>query len=179
MPEKHSLPDEVVKHLVPEESAAEVIGYSVVLDSIRSEIETVDSFTLKLSVLLKQPVTKVKHMVRRLPGSLWRGKSISKAKKLLEFIEEAGGVAHIVENHSTPAENAGEQEQEGTVCRKCGFPLKKDDDYCDFCMTPLKEPNEKPVNIPAVVKQPSIPPARLLFYLIVLVAAVLLALALR
>ena len=128
MPEKHSLPDEVVQHLVPEESADETVDYSVVLDSIRYEMETIDSFSLKLSVLLRQPVTKVKHMVRKLPASLWRGKSVSKARKLLELVEEAGGVARIAENHCRPGERAGRQMQEETVCGKCGFPLKKEDE---------------------------------------------------
>jgi hypothetical protein len=180
MPEKQSsMPDEVLQHIVSEEGGEEIIAYSVVLDSVRSEIETIDSFALKLSVLLKQPVTKVKHMVRRLPDTLWRGKSIAKAKKLIELIEEAGGVARIVEDHSAPKEAAGGQERDGTVCRKCGFPLKPEDEYCSFCMTALKESNAKPASMPAVVKSPAIPHSRMIFYLIVLVAVVILAFVLR
>lgn len=183
MSEKRStLHDDIDKDLMPEDNEGKVETYSVVLDSIRPEIETFDSFSLKFSVLLKMPVTRVKHLVKRLPSTLWKGSSRSKAKMLVELAEEAGGLAHIVENRESPeAASPEKSEKKGskTVCSKCGFPLKKDDEFCNFCMTPVKEPTGTRVSAPVVEKQAQIPTARLFFYLVLLLLGVLLAFVLR
>ncbi len=183
MPKKHStLQDDIAQDIIPEGKKGKVESYSVVLDSIRSEIETMDSFALKFSVLLKIPVTRVKHMVKHLPCALWKGTSASKARMLVELAEEAGGVARVVENHKTPSADKENKEKKSvgkSACSKCGFPLKKEDEYCSFCMTPVNEPSVKR-NTPTVVeKSPQIPPARLFFYLVILFIAVILAFALR
>ena len=182
MSEKHTeLHDDVVQDVLPEDDEEKVESYSVVLDSIRSEIETQASFALKFSVLLKMPVTRVKHVVKRMPSTLWKGKSLSKAKMLVELAEEAGGVAHIVENRAASPEPREEEakKQSKAACAKCGFPLKKDDEFCNFCMTPVKEPTGQKVSAPVVEKNPHIPTARLFFYLVLLLLAVILAFALR
>lgn len=180
---KASLQEEIAEDLVPEESEGNIIGYSVVLDSINSDMETLESFALKFSVLMRLPVTKVKHMVSRLPNTIWKGSKRSKANMLLELIHEAGGVARIVENYER-LDEAGKAEEEKSssdgLCRKCGFPLKKDEDFCDFCMTPVKEQQSQPAaSKPVVEKSPMIPPSRLAFYFVLLVAGVILAIVLR
>lgn len=180
---KASLQEEIMEDLVPDENEGKVIGYSVVLDSINSAMETPESFALKFSVLMRIPVTKVKYMVSRMPNTIWTGKKRSKANMLLELIGEAGGVARIVEKLERPGriDEAGkEQSPSEGLCRKCGFPLKKDEKYCDFCMTPVKEQERKPiVSKPIVEKSPMIPPARFLFYFFILLAGVILAVVLR
>ena len=183
MSEKRStLNEEIVDDLMPGGKEAGADSYSVVLESIRSEIETLDSFSLKFSVLLKMPVTRVKHIVKRLPATLWKGTSLSKAKALVELAEEAGGIARIDENQAAPEPAAAEKSKDtgGKLeCAKCGFPLKKDDEFCNFCMTPVKEPAGSRVSAPVVEKQAQIPPARLLFYSVLLLMGVILAFVLR
>ena len=183
MPEKRStLQEEIVQDVMPDGEDRKIESYSVVLDSIRSEIETMDSFTLKFSVLLRIPVTKVKHMVKRLPCTLWRGKSLSKAKMLVELAGEAGGNARVVEQEEKPDARAGKKskkEEEGAACSKCGFPLKQGDEFCNFCMTPVKGSAGSRPSAPVVEKPPQIPPARLFFYLVLVLVAVVLAFLLR
>jgi hypothetical protein len=184
MPRKKiSVQEEIADDLVKEEGEETITGYSVVLDSIRNDMETPESFALKFSVLMRLPVTKVKHMVSRLPNTIWTGKKRAKAKMLLELMEEAGGVGRIVENHERPnmadrAEN--KQAKSGELCRKCGFPLKKTDQFCNFCMTSVQELQGRPVaNKPVVEKSPMIPTARFLFYFALLLAGIILAAVLR
>ena len=183
MPKKQPmLHDDIAGDIMPEDIEKKVDSYSVVLDSIRSEIETLDSFSLKFSVLLKMPVTRVKHIAKRLPSTLWKGKSQSKAKMLVELAEEAGGVAHIVENNdvtTVPISEEVKKTGDKTACPKCGFPLKKEDEFCNFCMTSVKETAGTRKTAPVVVKNPQIPTARLFFYLVLLFIAVILAFALR
>jgi hypothetical protein len=183
MSEKRStLQEDIARDVLPEGEDRKIESYSVVLDSIRSEIETMDSFALKFSVLLKIPVTKVKHMVRRLPCTLWRGKSLSKAKMLVELAGEAGGNARVVENEETPRASEGEKPKKGderTVCSKCGFPLKQGEEFCNFCMTSVKDQAGRRSSAPVVEKNPQIPPARLFFYIVLVLIAVILAFVLR
>jgi len=101
---------------------------------------------------------------------------------LVELAAEAGGNASIVENEETAqtgAEKKPDKEDTGAVCSKCGFPLKQGDEFCNFCTTPVKEQSGKRTSAPIVEKNPQIPPARLFFYLVLLVIAVILAFVLR
>ncbi|HSG29387.1 MAG TPA: hypothetical protein VLA34_12975, partial [Candidatus Krumholzibacterium sp.] len=43
----------------------------VVMDGVHHEMETLDSFAIKFSLLTNMPVTRVKHLMRKLPASLW------------------------------------------------------------------------------------------------------------
>ncbi|MBU8922501.1 MAG: hypothetical protein KOO63_11845 [Bacteroidales bacterium] len=155
--------------------------YHVVIDGVVNQVETLDSFAIKFGLLTNIPVTKLKHILRNIPASMWVGTSKSKANGLLTLVEEAGGVGRIVvekpveestEHESNPAlKNARENS-----CSKCGFPLNKDDDFCQFCMTRVGEikdiPSEKNVSCEKAART-SIPLARLLFYVLVVFAAVI------
>ena len=180
---KTSLQEEIVEDLVPGENEGTVVGYSVVLDSIKSDMETLESFALKFSVLMQLPVTKVKHMVSRLPNTIWKGAKRSKANMLLELIEEAGGVGRVVENYERPAESEeaqAEQPSSSGLCSKCGFPIKMEEEFCSFCMTPLKEQQQRThASKPVVEKSPMIPPARFIFYFALLLGGIILAVVLR
>ncbi len=180
---KVSLQDEILDDLALDENDGTVIGYSVVLDAINSDMETLDSFALKFSILMRIPVTKVKHMVSRLPNTMWTGRKRSKANMLLELIGEAGGAGRVVENFERPGEIDEKEKVKSPsdeLCRKCGFPMKEDEEYCSFCMTSVKERKGKPVvSKPVIEKSPMIPTARFLFYFVILIAGVILAVVLR
>ena len=180
---KVSLQDEILDDLALDENDGTVIGYSVVLDAINSDMETLDSFALKFSVLMRIPVTKVKHMASRWPNTIWTGQNRSTANMLLQLMGDAGGAGRVVENFERPGE-IDETEKEKSpsdgLCKKCGFPMKEDEEYCSFCMTSVKERKSKPVvSKPVIEKIPMIPPARFLFYFVILVAGVILAIVLR
>jgi hypothetical protein len=158
-------------------------AYRVVLESINGDVETPESFAIKLSILLKIPVTKIKYMLRELPAPIWTGGAQTKARHLLALIEEAGGNAKIVEGEAQP-EGSFETGGKGgrkPVCASCGFPLKKGNKFCGFCMTPVNpiEHHDTPITHIAVTDTVSIPLPRFIFYIALVVAIIIIALVAR
>lgn len=158
--------------------------YSVVLDGIGNETETIDSFAIKFGLLANMPVTRAKHLVGRLPSVVWTGDSQSRAQGLLSIINEAGGRGRIVEESDYPATRYGANQAlpgpGGGICGKCGFPLKKDDEICQFCLTSVNEraPRRGPARA-ATKRILHIPPARMLLYLVILFAALIVLIAVK
>ena len=114
--------------------------FSVILEGIRSDVETRDTFTIKFSLLTKAPLSKMKHIVSSLPATVWTGPGLSRAKSVLALIEEAGGTGSIIENAAAaPAKASAEEPKSEHSCAWCGFPLKEGEALCGFCMTPVKD----------------------------------------
>jgi hypothetical protein len=153
-------------------------SYNVILEGVEKSIETRDSFAIKFSVIARVPVSKIKHIARTTPATLWKGQTKSRALHLLSLIEEAGGVGRIVEEEI--AVDAGGRDAQGGktacphTCSKCGFPLKKGDTYCDFCMTPVNSTNSCTTVFRHTSRHYAVPPARLLLYLVVLFVGIIL-----
>ncbi len=129
-------------------------SYRVVLEDIASGMETPDSFAIKFSLLTKTPISKMKHVVHRLPAPIWSGQGRSKAEHILALIEEAGGRGSIVETGgappASPVEAGGPGKPAGSAgparpvkskpaCRWCGFPMKEEETRCGFCMMTVGE----------------------------------------
>ena len=124
----------------PEDHFEGAKTFTVVLEGIRSDVETRDTFTIKFSLLTKAPLSKMKHIVSSLPATVWTGPGLSRAKSVLALIEEAGGKGSIVENGAAAPAKAGPEEPKGErACAWCGFPLKEGEALCGFCMTPVKD----------------------------------------
>ena len=158
--------------------------YRVVLEGIKSEIETPDSFAIKYGILTSTPVTRVKFMLRNMPKTILETKSAAKARGALELIEEAGGIGLIEDFDMESAPKVEISEEEPTIatadektCLKCGFPLKEGDEYCQFCHTPLVE--KKSHKIKSVLKAGGggnlVEPKRLVIYVMALLVLLLLA----
>ena len=112
--------------------------YRVIIDGVSSRIETNEAFAIKFALLSHVPVSRMKHLMRRLPATLWKGSGRSRAAGLLGMIEEAGGKGRIEEMAREPVPGAGSSGKKAdTVCRVCGFPLRTGEAFCDFCMTPV------------------------------------------
>lgn len=157
--------------------------WCVLLDGVESEVETFESFAIKFSILASVPVSKVKHIMKKLPTTLWTGRGKAKALNLLELIKEAGGKGRIVEDGS-PEEDLQSGSQRGdssqkTVCQKCGFPLKKDDMFCGFCTTSLQEIERKEHGVYAPEYKSSIPAYRYFFFILVALLAIILFIVLK
>jgi hypothetical protein len=175
--------------------------YRVVLDGVKSEIETPEAFAIKFSLLTRVPVTKIKHMMQNIPAVVWKGQNRKRSSRLLSLIEEAGGRGRIVleevaEDQQDAAEPENADSKDLTQCRTCGFPLKEEDKFCTFCMSPVERPKNESADKEKAAKdgketdakqtapkrtaifepsqkQSSIPPWRLFIYcLIVLIALV-------
>jgi hypothetical protein len=183
-----SIQDSIYRSAVPEDGGnmadgrSKEILYRVVLEGIKRDIETPDSFAIKYGILTSTPVTRIKFMIRNLPKTILETKSAPRARGALELIEEAGGVGMLEEYdpEEKPKVEITEEEPaiatvEDSNCLKCGFPLKKGDEYCQFCHTPLvekKNPSIKSV-IEAGRKGSLISPKKLMFYVAVVVLILL------
>jgi hypothetical protein len=167
-----SMRDSIYRSAIPEDGENMADGrskdilYRVVLEGIKSDIETPDSFSIKYGILTSTPVTRIKFMMRNLPKTILETRSAPRA--------HGGGIGMLEEYDPVekPKVEITEEEPtiatvEGSNCLKCGFPLKKDDEYCQFCHTPLVE--SKMREIKTVLKAGGgnylVHPKRMLFYL--------------
>ena len=154
--------------------------YSVVIEGVESQIETLDSFAIKFGLLSNIPVTKIKYIVKTIPAVIWTGSSKSRAKGLLSLIVEAGGKGKIEVKSQRPAKVPEIEAREvkrlgGRMCHKCGFPIGEKDEFCQFCMSPVGEVHKKPHKKDKEQKSSKfpVPPARLLFYMFFLLAGLI------
>jgi hypothetical protein len=157
------------------------VRYKVVLDGVRTEVETHASFALKFSLLASLPVTKIKHMTKNLPATVWKGQGKSRAFNLLNLIEEAGGTGRVVEEEYSPDMErvAGGDGAKGRACPQCGFPLKEEDLFCSFCLTPVDEAKRESLHIAFPRGRNAAAVYRCLFIILLGAIAIILALALR
>jgi hypothetical protein len=165
----------------PEDLIQSGVKLRVMLVDIKREIETPDSFAIKFSILTKTPLPKVKHMIRTLPVTLWKGEGRAKAERILSIIDEAGGKGSIEEETQPEPASAPEAAPvERPVCRYCGFPLKEGDTRCEFCMTTVTEnrPSERH-SIADTAPRARIPRTRLVMYICLIVAAIIAFILLR
>lgn len=157
------------------------LRYRVLLEGVRTEVETHASFALKFSLLASLPVTKVKHMMKTLPAAVWTGRGKSRALGLLNLIEEAGGVGRIVEEEYAPdmEQVAGGGAVKGRACPQCGFPLKEEDLFCNFCFTPIDEERRQSLHIAIPRCRNASTVYRYLFFILLGAAAIILVLAFK
>ncbi len=163
--------------------------YKVTLEGIKREIETPDSFAIKYGILTSTPVTKIKFMLRDLPKKVVETKIASKARGALELIEEAGGIGFIEDCNpeevkpevEIPEEKQEIVEIEEKNCIKCGFPLKKDDEFCQFCLTPLvrARKQKKKMTLKVGGEGSHLSPKKLLFYVALFLLVLLLGILTR
>ncbi len=155
-------------------------NYRVMLEGENKEIETAASFAIKISILLKVPVTRIKHTMRSLPATLWAGPSKIQAQRLLALIEEAGGLGRIEEKerNDKSADPKSPKSQDMKACRSCGFSIKNGDKFCGFCTTPVTHTEQTETHVKVEGKQ-TVPMTRLVFYLALFIAILIIALALR
>ena len=161
-------------------------SYRVILEDIASGIETTDSFAIKFSLLTKTPISKMKHVVHRLPAPIWSGQGRSRAEHILALIEEAGGRGKIVETEvdaPPPASPAGPAKDERSdknvkskpVCRWCGFPMKEDETRCGFCMMAVGNVERSAHTPEPARRSKGISRKRIVFYAVILILGIIIA----
>jgi len=155
-------------------------SFCVVLDEIRSDVETHESFAIKFSLLTKMPISKIKHIVGKLPASIWSGEGRTRAEHILVLIEQAGGKGSIVESGaSAHVESPPKEAANKLTCSWCGFPVKEGDTHCEFCVTPVGETGKSETKHEGRKAAASITPKRLLCYIVVLIVGIIVSLATR
>ena len=195
-----SIQDSIYKSATPktdddtEKSGSKETIYRVVLEGIKREIETPDSFAIKYGILTSTPVTKIKFILHNLPKLILETKSASKARGALELIVEAGGIGliedfdpeetpqvEIPEEEPAIADTADTADSAEKNCLKCGFPLKKDDKFCQFCLTPLVKARrqKKKTTMKVSGGGHQLSPKKLMFYVALVLLVLLLGILSR
>jgi hypothetical protein len=152
----------------------------VVLEEIRSDVETPESFAIKFALLTKTPVSKMKHIVNNLPAPIWSGQGRSRADNILALIDEAGGRGSIIEGGSAALVKGSARDAKNRLaCRWCGFPMKEGDTHCGFCLTPVVDAERSAFHWEVSKTANIIPPKRLLCYVLVLVVGIIFAIVTR
>ena len=147
-PEPAARPASSAKEPAPDRNA----DYRVVLESINRELETPDSFALKLAMRLKSPVPRMRSLLAHTPCTLVQRLPYKKARWLQSVIEELGGVGRlevVVEKAPAPPEEvvvpvakpkeaAKPLERRSAsgaiVCPRCGWEEEPDARFCSLCL---------------------------------------------
>ncbi len=141
--------------------------YRVVLETIDREIETPDTFALKLSIRLKSPVPRMRQLVARAPCTIAQRLPYKKARWLQTVIEELGGTARLeVVVEAAPVEEkppvvtskelAKPTERRsasgGILCPRCGWEEEPDARFCSLCLHHFNKTDK--IDVPDFVARP-------------------------
>ncbi len=143
--------------------------YKVVLEAIDREIETPDSFALKLSMRLKSPVPRMRQLVSRAPCTIAQRLPYKKARWLQKVIEELGGTARleVVVEAAPPVEEkapAASTHHEiakplerrtasgGILCPRCGWEEEPDARFCSLCLQHFNKTDK--IDVPNFASRP-------------------------
>jgi len=161
-------PDHSRRTPTPAPAADPNADYRVVLEAINREIETPDTFALKLSIRLKSPVPRMRQLVARTPCTIAQRLPYKKARWLQKVIEDLGGTAHlevvietapVVEEKPTAVtskELAKPTERRsasgGIVCPRCGWEEEPDARFCSLCLHHFNKTDK--IDVPDFIHRP-------------------------
>jgi hypothetical protein len=127
--------------------------YKVLLEGIDRDRETVESFALKLSMRLRTPITRVRHIMGRLPATLKEGLTVAQANRLAAVLEELGGVVRVEAYYEIPGQRSGRStglRPKGEVpagrrrrCPQCGWEEAPEAEFCSLCLAPFEPKREE------------------------------------
>ena len=123
--------------------------YRVVIEGIDTDLETPDSFAVKLASRLHVPLPRAKLVARCLPYTVRSGLNAEQANRLKTVLDEIGGKARVEPHFVTPPD-PGERETKsplragegkGTfVCPGCGGEQPAGAKFCSFCLRKFRDP---------------------------------------
>jgi hypothetical protein len=136
-----------------------------VLESIDPNVETPDTFAIKLAMRTRTSLPRVRQVVRGIPCAIKQGVSVGQANALKSILEEIGGRARLESYLVTPGVDdpppksvpvrLGYDDVEDDVvelrnCVACGGPLEDGSESCPVCRDQTSpergvEENEAPV----------------------------------
>ncbi len=126
--------------------------YLVILQAIDPNVETAETFALKLSMRLKSPLPRMRSLVSRAPCIIMQRIPYKKARWLISVIEELGGTARleVIDDRvptpdapgpestlrSDPAGKTVERRSTtgGILCPRCGWEEEADARFCSICL---------------------------------------------
>jgi tRNA A-37 threonylcarbamoyl transferase component Bud32 len=147
--------------------------YKVVLESIDRNLETAETFALKLSMRLKAPLPRMRLLASTAPSILAQRLPYKKAKWLEAVITELGGSARVeevvervekprVEERAPGARAGGEARPPaerrtssgGIICPRCGWEEEGDARFCSLCLQQFNKTDKIDVHAFRTVDNP-------------------------
>ena len=126
--------------------------YRVILDGVDSDLESLDSFAVKLAARGHVTLSRARVAVSRFPYTVKSHLTAAQANRLKALLEELGGKVRIEAHYVTPgcfADTGRGATQRGprekvVVCRQCGSTGEPDATYCSFCHRKFRDPVSRP-----------------------------------
>lgn len=123
--------------------------YRVILEGIDADLETPDSFAVKLASRLHVPLPRAKLVARCLPYTARSGLNAAQANRLKTVLDEIGGKARVEPHFLTPPD-PGERETKSPLpagegkgtfaCPGCGCEQPAGAKFCPFCLRKFRDP---------------------------------------
>ncbi len=119
--------------------------FRVILESIDADLETVESFAVKLSTRARVSLPRAMFVASRLPYTVKSGLGPAQANRLKCVLEEIGGKARVEAHLVTPEDHPDQRQdalrgvrsaadaKEPIVCPECGWEERRGATYCSFC----------------------------------------------
>lgn len=146
--------------------------YKVVLHAIDPNKETIESFSIKMSIRLRTPMPRVKQILKKLPCTIKTGMNVSQANKLFAVMEELGAKVTVEAYYLKPGKSsdrppavaglATKSTQIGTSssfnCPSCGWENVSGSDHCPLCLEIFRRPQKSGPNAPGEACSAQTPP---------------------
>jgi len=126
--------------------------YRVVLEGIDTDLETPDSFAVKLASRLHVPLPRAKLVARCLPYIAKSGLNAAQANRLKTVLDEIGGKARVEPHFVTPPDPAEREAKSprplgggaaAFVCPGCGCEQPAGAKFCSLCLRKFRDPSSR------------------------------------
>jgi hypothetical protein len=126
--------------------------FRVILESIDADLETVESFAVKLSTRARVSLPRAMFVASRLPYTVKSGLGQAQANRLKCVLEEIGGKARVEAHLVTPDDTTDRRQdalrgvrsptdaKETIECPDCGWEERRGATYCSFCHRKFRNP---------------------------------------
>jgi hypothetical protein len=123
--------------------------FRVVLEGIDTNLESFESFTVKLAARGHVTLSRARAVASHFPYTVKSNLTAAQANRLKTVLEEIGGRVRVEPHFVTPAsaDNAGRdvtrgrlREGEAFVCPTCGCKVEKGATYCSLCYRKFRDP---------------------------------------
>ncbi len=141
----------------------------MILEGVDPLKETLDTFSIKVSLQTRTPLPRVRSILKRFPNTVKSGLDQTQARKLAAVLEELGGRTRIESYYIWPGErddrssdlwkpavvqatldDAGKRGR-SISCPFCGWRNDGNMEYCSFCLEGFREHLPTPMELRSMV----------------------------
>jgi hypothetical protein len=125
--------------------------HRVILEGINTDLESPESFAVKLSARMRVSLRRVKVLTGQLPCTVKSHLTAAQANRLKDVLEEFGGRVRVEAHLVTPTGTGVEADPRAAAsgsradaqiasCPDCGWEVEKGATYCSFCHRRFRDP---------------------------------------